>query len=155
MAELRSQGPEPGSSAWSAGVDAAAGALTDAAVGLQVTLEERAERARRLVERTQELTVTASDDGGTVRAGVDSEGVLVGLELSEQVRRWPAERIAEAVLQVTRRAQSSIAAGMRPVLAETIGADNATARAVLARYETRFPPPDEPSPGTEPAARPR
>jgi YbaB/EbfC DNA-binding family len=141
-----SRGPRPGSSAWVAGVDAAAGALTQQAVDLQLELEERAERARRLAERTEEMVFEASDASGAVRVRVAASGVVVGLDLSERVHRWPAERLAGEILVVMRRAQASIASGMRPVLAETIGAESATGRAILAQYEVRFPPePEAPS----------
>jgi hypothetical protein len=155
MADIESRGPVPGSSAWVAGVDAAAGALTQEAVNLQVELEDRAARARRLAELTGAMTFEGTDATGAVRARVDSTGVLVGLDLSERVRRWSADELAREVLATTRRAQASIAAGVRPALAETIGAESATARAILAQYETRFPalPDDDTAPGDGRRAR--
>jgi len=49
-----------------ASVDTASGALSQAAADLQVTLEDRAERARRLAERTARLTFTAVGAGSTM-----------------------------------------------------------------------------------------
>ena len=140
MADVRSHALTPGSSAWVAGIEAASGALTREAENLELVLADRRERARRLHEASERLTVEAASDLGDVRVRVNAAGEVTGLDLDESVlERESAAELAAEILKTMRRAQQRITDQVRPLVAETLGDQSATGRAILARYEVRYP----------------
>lgn len=105
----------------------------------------QAEAAQRMSERVAALTATAGGADGAIRVTVTSSGQLTALELDDRVQRMRGADLAKEIMRVTRLAQSRITAQVADVVAETVGTDTETGRAVLGSYEQRFPtPPEEP-----------
>ncbi|MFF5069904.1 YbaB/EbfC family nucleoid-associated protein [Micromonospora olivasterospora] len=111
------------------------------------SISERAERARRLAERVAELIGSAEAAGGLVEVRVDSGGALVALHLDDRLTGWPAARVEREIMTALRRAQAGLTDRVAAAVADTVGADSETGRAVLDGYDRRFPAPDDGSPG--------
>lgn len=99
----------------------------------------RAGTAARLADRVCVLSTQASGVDGAVRVAVASTGVLTGLWLTERVRALPADDLAREIVAAMRRAQAALVTKVATAVAETVGADSATGRAVLDSYAVRFP----------------
>jgi hypothetical protein len=113
------------------------------------SISERAERAQRLADRVAGLSGSAEAAGGLVEARVDSTGALVGLHLDDRLTGWPAARVEREIMTAVRRAQAVLTGRVAEAVADTVGADTETGRAVLDGYDRRFPtaPPDADGPG--------
>ncbi|WP_433534046.1 YbaB/EbfC family DNA-binding protein [Micromonospora sp. CA-249363] len=101
------------------------------------SLAERAERAKALSTRVQELTGTAHTPDRTVLVTVDSAGLLIDLRLDERSRQQPAARTAEQILDTTRAARIDLLRQVAEVTAESLG-DDASARAIIDSYRDRL-----------------
>jgi len=106
----------------------------------QAGFEERAAQARELAARLSQLTATARSEDGLVEVTVGPSGVLVGLELDEEIRQRPAEHTAREILATLAAAQAAITKAATEVTAETVGADSETGRAVIASFTGRAAP---------------
>ena len=104
----------------------------------QAGIEARAARARELSARLARLSARVRSDDRLVTVTVGSSGDLVGLELDERTRQRPAAETARAILKTLRAAQGRLAEAVADATAETVGADSATGRAVLASYTGRL-----------------
>ena len=99
----------------------------------------QAAKAQALADQAARVSVTATSPDGSVEVTVASSGAVSDLRLGEAVRKLPADEIARQILGTMRRAQAQLAARMAEIAADTVGSDSATARAVVASYEQRFP----------------
>jgi hypothetical protein len=104
----------------------------------QAGIEERAARAKELSARLSRLSARARSDDRLVTVTVGSSGDLVGLELDERTRQRPAAETARTILKTLRAAQARLTAAVADATAETVGADSATGRAVIASYTGRL-----------------
>ncbi|MBT8224133.1 MAG: YbaB/EbfC family nucleoid-associated protein [Dactylosporangium sp.] len=103
------------------------------------SISARAEAARALADRVAALSSVASSGDGAVRVTVASSGAMTGLDLDDRVLDWPADRIAAEILTTMHRAQSDLAAQAADTVADTVGRDSETGRAVVAGFQRRFP----------------
>jgi hypothetical protein len=99
----------------------------------------KAGAAARLADRVAVLSSQASGVDGAVRVAVASTGVVTGLWLTERARRLAVDRLAAEILATMRRAQAALVAKVSTAVAETVGEDSDTGRAVLDAYARRFP----------------
>ncbi|HLU32671.1 MAG TPA: YbaB/EbfC family nucleoid-associated protein [Natronosporangium sp.] len=106
-------------------------------------ISQRAEAATALSDRVAALESTAEDLDGAVRVRVDGAGRLVGLELGERARDLSAAGLAEVIMGTVARAQHGLNARVAEAVAETVGADTETGRAVLNSFAHRYPDPDQ------------
>ena len=104
----------------------------------QAGIEERAARAKELSARLSRLSARARSDDRLVTVTVGASGDLVGLELDERIRQRPAAETARTILRTLRAAQARLTEAVADATAETVGADSATGRAVLASYTGRL-----------------
>lgn len=111
--------------------------------GARQRLLDWQERATRLAEETQEagrglqeLRVTAADDNGIVEITVDSGGTLIDVRLSSRIQRQAPEYTREAVLGAYRNARTALAEAAAEIVRETVGADSATGKALMAGFKT-------------------
>jgi DNA-binding protein YbaB len=102
-------------------------------------VSERAEQAQRLAARVADSTATAEGAGGLIEVRVDSSGALTALHLDDRVTGWPAARIERVIMNTLRQAQNALFDQIATAVADTVGADTETGRAVLDGYERRFP----------------
>jgi YbaB/EbfC DNA-binding family len=109
----------------------------------QAGIEARATQARELSARLGNLqaTVRSADESVTVTVG--STGDLVALDLTEAIRGRPATDTAQLILATLRTARRHLAEAVTTATDETIGADSATGRAVIASYARRMGDPDD------------
>jgi YbaB/EbfC DNA-binding family len=107
--------------------------------GWSASSGKAADRARALSSQVAQLSVTASSADGTVQVTIDGSGAVADLRLGELVRKWPAADIAAEILRIMGRAQAMLATRVAEIAAQTVGADSATARAVVGRFQQRFP----------------
>jgi hypothetical protein len=119
-------------------------ASADAKRSWTTPIPDHTEAAAALADRVASLTSTAA--GKTVRVTVASSGILTGLELDEM------PELAEEILRTMRRAQSGLTDRVAEAVADTVGAESDTGRAVLDSFFQRFPaePPAEPVMPTPP-----
>jgi hypothetical protein len=85
------------------------------------------------------LSGKARSQDGHVEVTVASSGALVDLRLADDIRRYPASRIAEQVLATVRAAELDLVSQVRTAAAETVGLDSETGRAVVATFASRLP----------------
>ncbi|MFG3557141.1 YbaB/EbfC family nucleoid-associated protein [Micromonospora sp. NPDC047557] len=101
------------------------------------SLAERAERAKTLSARMQELTGTAHNTDRTVDVTVDAAGLLIDLRLDERIRQQSAAHTARQILETTRAARTDLLRQVREVTVEFLG-DDASARAIIDSYRARL-----------------
>jgi hypothetical protein len=104
---------------------------------------ERAAQAKALAERTAQLSAIARGVDGLVEATVGPNGQVTGLRLDEEIRRQSAATTARQILSTIRAAQRALLRQVGDVAAETVGADSATGKAVIAGLSDRLSVGDE------------
>lgn len=104
-----------------------------------VGVDERAATAKELADRVAALSSTASGVKGTVTVTVDGSGQVSDLRLAAAAGRMPPDELAREILATMRRAQAGLAALATQAVAETVGADTDTGRAVIAGFARRYP----------------
>ena len=104
---------------------------------------ERAAQAKTLAERTAQLSATARGSDGLIEVTVGPNGQITDLRLDEEIRRQPAATTARQILSTLRAAQRALLRQVEGVAAETVGADSATAKAVLSSLSARLSADDE------------
>jgi hypothetical protein len=104
----------------------------------QTGVESRAEQARALSRRLSGLTASAESDDGLVKLAVGSTGAMVRLELAEGIRGRPAAETAQTIMTTLRTARRNLTTAVGEVTRETVGAESATGRAVIASYAERM-----------------
>ncbi|RQX19262.1 hypothetical protein DDE19_04795 [Micromonospora ureilytica] len=82
------------------------------------------------------LRVTASDAHGIVEVTVDSTGAMADVRLSARAQRVSLEQTQQAIMGAYRNARVKLAEAAAEVVRETVGADSATGRALLAGFRT-------------------
>lgn len=108
---------------------------------------ERAAQAKALAERTAHLSGTARGVDGLVEVTVGPNGQITELQLDEKIRRQSAATTARQILSTVQAAQRALLRQVGEVAAETVGADSATGKAVLAGLSDRLSADDkEPKP---------
>jgi HAMP domain-containing protein len=105
--------------------------------------EERNSRLSRAADRISAMEFTAEVNSGSVRATVDAAGSLQRIELNARGARLSAPGIVPLVTTCVRKAQASIAEGVRRVMAEEVGGEDAAVKFVVDSYQERFPAPQE------------
>ena len=95
-------------------------------------------QTRQLSERVAAVSATASSVDGVVEVTVSSSGLLTDLRLDDEVRSWPAERIATEILTVQREAQRLLVTRVGQVARETVGEQSPTAQAMVDELQSRF-----------------
>jgi hypothetical protein len=98
-------------------------------------------KARALADGVAGIEVSASSPDGAIEVRVNAAGVLTGLHLAEQIRKYPPGELAAAIMTLLHRAQSGLAGRVADVAALTLGPDDPAGKAVVAGFEQRFPRP--------------
>lgn len=108
-------------------------------------VDRTAAQAAAMSRQMERLRVTARDDNGLAEVTVDSAGVLVGLELTDRIRRFEPEVVARAVMTAVREARAGAADRAHEIAAETMGPDSLSARTIADRMRQSLErPEDEP-----------
>lgn len=108
-------------------------------------VDRTAAQAAAMSRQMERLRVTARDDNGLAEVTVDSAGVLVGLELTDRIRRFEPEVVARAVMTAVREARARAADRAHEIAAETMGPDSLSARTIADRMRQSLErPEDEP-----------
>lgn len=111
------------------------------------SISGRAAAAQEMSDRVAALLVSASDRDHTVTVSVDGAGGLVDLRLEPGAAGHGMERLAELIMQTMRRAQADLAERVAGIVAQTLGAESESARAVVSSFRSRFPSPADPDDG--------
>jgi DNA-binding protein YbaB len=106
----------------------------------QAGIEARAAQTRDLAARLGALKATANSEDGLVSVTVGASGAITDLVLKEGIRERRATETAREILQTLRAAQASLTEAATAVTAETVGADSATGKAIIASYVARQAP---------------
>jgi YbaB/EbfC DNA-binding family protein len=106
----------------------------------QAGIEARAAQTRDLAARLSMLTTTANSEDDLVSVTIGASGAITDLVLKEGIRERPAAETAREILQTLRAAQASLTEAATAVTAETVGADSATGKAIIASYVARQAP---------------
>jgi DNA-binding protein YbaB len=104
---------------------------------------ERAAQAKALAERTAQLSATVRGVDGLVEVTVGPNGQVTALRLDEEIRRQSAATTARQIVSTIGAAQRALLRQVGEVAAETVGADGATGKAVLAGLSDRLSVGDE------------
>lgn len=120
-------------------------------------IAENAGRYQELQRRLAGLAITESSRDGTVRVTVSTTGLLTDLVLTDRWQPVPLAQVAVQVMACVRQAQARIPELVRQAMAETVGAQDPAAQAILARTRERFPaaPPNGAAPPAGAAPPPR
>lgn len=109
------------------------------------SVNAQAERAAQLTSRVAALTAHAESNDGSIKVAVGSTGQIEKLALDDRVQRLSGEELSRQIMAVMRKAQASLSTLVASEVAETVGVDTETGRAVIGSFETRFPQPPEDS----------
>ena len=101
-------------------------------------VEKLAADAAALSGRVARLSGMARSRDGLIEVTLDSSGVLSGLRLSDDVRRYSGSWIANQVLATARAARADLAARVRQTTLETVGKESALGRELVADYTRRM-----------------
>ena len=108
-------------------------------------VSERAAQAQRMADQVASLTAAATGGDDLIEVRVGSSGTITALHLDDRLTGRPAAWLQREILVAMRRAQAALADRVAAVVAETVGADSETGRAVVDGYAQRFPaPPPDP-----------
>ncbi|GGQ59226.1 YbaB/EbfC family nucleoid-associated protein [Couchioplanes azureus] len=118
-------------------IDAAEQWLESWAAGV----DENARRAVELSRRVSALTAEARSHDGLVTVTVGSSGQLEHLHIDDRARQLTGAALSAEIMTLIGRAQARLSARVAEQVAQTVGADTATGRAVIHAYAARFPQP--------------
>ncbi|NUT94502.1 MAG: YbaB/EbfC family nucleoid-associated protein [Saccharothrix sp.] len=105
--------------------------------------EEKAQRYQEMSNQVGQVSITGSAADGAVQVTVAANGIPTDVVMTPKVRQMAPERIAAAVMEAMRNAQSRYPEKLAEIMAQTVG-DDTTTRHLLAEAKARFPqPPDE------------
>ncbi|RRR99498.1 YbaB/EbfC family nucleoid-associated protein [Glycomyces terrestris] len=96
--------------------------------------EQRAAETQAAALGLQALRITAADDNRIVDVTIDHTGNLLDVKCSDRITRQAAEHTSRAVVEAYRNAKRKLAEAAAEVVRDTVGADSATGRALLAGY---------------------
>jgi DNA-binding protein YbaB len=95
-------------------------------------VDARAARTAELARQVSALTAEASSEDGSITVTVGADGRLTGLEIEGD------QELADDILAAMRLAQRHLSDQVAEKVAETVGADSETGRAVVDGFQTRF-----------------
>ena len=101
----------------------------------QSGIEQQAAGARALAARLAEVDGSARSADGLIEAFVDSSGGITDLRLDEGIRRHSSQHTAREILATIAAAQSAMAKQAAVAVAETVGQDSETGKAILASFQ--------------------
>jgi DNA-binding protein YbaB len=108
-------------------------------------LEERQARfaamaasTNEMAERLKGLSVMVTDPNEIVTVAVDANGTLTGIELSTRIQRTSPDVVSYTIMETLAEAKRRILEQTGEVIAETIGADSETGKAVTQNLRERF-----------------
>jgi DNA-binding protein YbaB len=104
----------------------------------QAAFERTVAATQEMATRMQTLTATASDPNGLATVTVDSSGVLLKADFSARIQRTAPEAVSRALMEALSGAKQRVAAQTQEVIAETVGADSDTGRAVAQDLQARL-----------------
>jgi DNA-binding protein YbaB len=96
-------------------------------------VDRTAARAAAMSEQLARLRVTKRDTNDLAEVTIDSAGVLVGLELTDRIRRFEPAVVARAVMSALREARAQAADRAHDIAVETMGPDSLSARTLAER----------------------
>jgi DNA-binding protein YbaB len=108
-----------------------------------------AAQAAAMSEQMERLRVTARDENGLAEVTIDSGGVLVGLELTDRIRRFEPAAVARAVMTALREARVTAAGRAHDIAVETMGPGSLSARTTADRMRDALEQPANPRPADE------
>jgi DNA-binding protein YbaB len=111
---------------------------------------DKAARFKEMAEQVEQVEITESVAGGSIRVTVDHNGLLTDISMTDGVRWMEPAEIASGVMAAIRKAQSRYPGLLAKILADTVGSDDPAARHILARAEETFPPDPDLAEPTEP-----
>lgn len=100
--------------------------------------ERMAEQTQQMAEQMKQLSVILTDPNGIVTVAVDSTGNLSGIELSARIQRTHPEVVSRTIMETIAEAKRRIIEQTQVVIADTVGADSETGKAVAASLKERF-----------------
>lgn len=103
----------------------------------QAGFDRRAAQARELARRMEGLTASARSPDRLVKVTVGRSGELTDLWLDEETRQRPAARTAREILDAVAAARVALGKKVEEAVADTIGAESDTGKAVLEGYKTK------------------
>ncbi|HEY3010383.1 MAG TPA: YbaB/EbfC family nucleoid-associated protein [Micromonosporaceae bacterium] len=103
----------------------------------QATIQARADRARQLAARWQDLSATGADRDGLVEVTVSSAGALTDIRLDEGVRGQPVADTRRRILEAVGAARDALTRQVTEAVGATIGWDDPAANAIVAAYDRR------------------
>ena len=112
--------------------------------------EEKAQRYQEMSSQVSQVSITGSAADGAVRVTVGANGIPTDVVMGPKVRELAPERIAAAVMEAMRDAQSRYPEKLAEIMAQTVG-DDTTTRHLLAEAKANFPPPQDEQPRTRQA----
>lgn len=96
--------------------------------------ERRAAQARDLASQLAGLSASARSADDLIEVTVGRSGELVGLRLDEAIRRQPVATTEREILATVATARTALAAKVAAAVADTVGAESESGRAILAAY---------------------
>lgn len=110
---------------------------------------EKAARYQAMSREVQQVSITGSAAEGAVTVTVGPNGIPTDVTMTPKVRQMEPERIAAAVMEAMRQAQSQYPERLAEIVSQTVG-DDSTTRHLVAEAKANFP---EPEPQRGPAPR--
>jgi DNA-binding protein YbaB len=112
---------------------------------------EKAARYQAMSREVQQVSIIGSAADGAVMVTVGANGIPTAVTMTPKVRQLEPDRIAAAVMEAMRQAQSRYPERLAEIMSQTVG-DDSTTRHLLAEAKANFPDPD-PEPERRPGPR--
>jgi DNA-binding protein YbaB len=109
---------------------------------------EKAARYQAMSQEVQQVSITGSAADGAVMVTVGANGIPTAVTMTPKVRQLEPERIAAAVMEAMRQAQSQYPERLAEIMSQTVG-DDSTTRHLLTEARANFP---DPEPDADPGA---
>jgi DNA-binding protein YbaB len=104
--------------------------------GLQESAEQRVAATQELASGLASISATASDEARVVTVTVDANGNVTDLKLTERIRGRQPDWLSQTIMDTIKAARADLAEQTRDVVGRTVGADSATGRAIVERFQT-------------------
>jgi phage head maturation protease len=98
-------------------------------------------RAQRAQEFRQSLDVLRGRGvSGDIRVAVDATGLVLSLDLPDDLSAWRGRELSEDILGAVRAAQADVSVQVRTETEDAFGADSTVARRMRDELASRFAP---------------
>ena len=106
-------------------------------------IDQLAADTKAMSDQLERLRVSAKDDHRLCEVTLDHSGNVVGLELSDRIKRVAPETVAQTIMDTIVQAKRLLADRSQEIIESTLGPESNAGRAIAERVRRQLDPEDE------------